>query len=69
MAQLDNDSRIQKLETRVARLAEFNQILLAHILRVQDFSGPGKGPLSQNVHRWVIDLSDSVFSKFRSPKL
>jgi len=65
-----NDSRIQTLEARVARLTEFNQILLEHLLRAQDFSGPGKGPSPQNVNRWVIDLSDSIWSKYGySPKL
>ncbi len=65
-----NDSRIRTLEARVARLAEFNQILLEHLLRAQDLSGPGKGPSSQDVNRWVIDLSDSVWSKYQySPKL
>jgi hypothetical protein len=60
------DSRVQALEARVTQLAEFNQILLDHLLQAQSFSGAGKGPSPENVHRWVIDLSNSVWGRFQS---
>jgi hypothetical protein len=64
LASTQNESRIQALEARVGQLTEFNQILLDHLLRAQDFNGPGKGPLPENVHRWVIDMSNAVWSKY-----
>jgi hypothetical protein len=65
-----NDARIKALETRVARLADFNQLLLNHLMRAQTFSPGGKGPTPQNVNRWVIELSNAVWNTYRnSPKL
>jgi hypothetical protein len=60
-----NDQRLEALEARVANLAAFNQVLLDHLLQAQDFMGPGKPPNPQTVHRWVIDLSNSVWARYR----
>ena len=65
MSSSQADARIQALEARVSRLAEFNQLLLDYLIATQDFSGTGKGPTPQNVNRWVINLSDSVWTRYR----
>ena len=66
MSTAPEHTRIQALEARVARLAEFNELLLAHLLRIQNLSGPGKGPTSQqHVNVWLIDLSDAAWEKYR----
>jgi hypothetical protein len=64
------DARIQALEARVTRLAEFNQILLDHILGIQNFSTAFQGPTAQQqVALWLINLSDAASAKYRhSPR-
>jgi hypothetical protein len=59
------DNRIRTLEAQVARLTEFSQLLLNHLLKAQSFSGVGKGPTPENVNRWVIDLSNATWEKYQ----
>jgi hypothetical protein len=66
MSEQEVVARIKALETKVARLQSFNQILLNHLLEAQSFSGPGLGPDSQNVHHWVINLSNEVWQNYRN---
>jgi hypothetical protein len=66
LASTQDELRIKALEARVAQLTDFNQMLLDHLLRAQDFNGPGKGPLPENVHRWVIDMPNAVWSRYHN---
>ena len=59
------EQRLEVLEKDVKRLREFNELLRQHLLKAQDFSGPGKGPTPQNVNVWLKSLSNVVFQKYR----
>jgi hypothetical protein len=64
-----DDERIKALEGRVARLAEFNEFLLGHVLRVQSIGPLSPDPASQKkVNVWLIDLSDGAAEKYRYNK-
>lgn len=61
-----SDQRIAELEAKVARLQDFNQILMTHIIAIQ-----GTDPVTpEKLHTVLIDLSDAVWQKYRySPRL
>lgn len=66
MATRSTDERLKELEREMERLQQFNQILLDHLLRVQDY---GKA-VAENIPVWLIDLSDALYQKYRyAPKL
>jgi hypothetical protein len=57
--------RIQALEAKINRLQTFNQIILDHLLGAQHYSGPGLGPNPQNVHQWVVGLSNEIWQNYQ----